>query len=976
MPWHIISIGDEAYLYQIFQFLSMLNSPGTSLYQNLGLVGGLIGLMLVLVQAVSSAGRQMNMGALLVGVVFFMVLFGQSTQVELEDYHTGRTDIVNGVPLGTAILGTLVSQGGVELTRIFQQGTAVPGYETLSPDFALNSLAASRALTDGNLCSAGTLACPFYKTFQNYWQKCVIPKYNGLGRATDAQGNLEKGWWNGDPTNTANALSAIDSENQFTMLVDTIHTKDVPPGGGAAVYGMFSTQSCQTVYSDLQKASQDPVVLGSLASAVLAAAHQKIDPSTGVNALITQADTMISSGYGALNNNAAAGQTGGVVASLQQSTTDAQNMMLNAVAWHVKRNAEISGAISPADIANAAVIEQSAQARNVNFASEQSLFTRTLNATLTFFEGVAYGLAPFVAFLIPMGAVGIKFLTRYLQLLLWIFLWLPLMSFVNLFEIMSVLRQMNALAPSLGNGPLTGMVGILQTQYAVGDWIAMGGWLSTSVIGLSGMIVFGSIAAFQSIANAAHGPDTIDSSSLAPSVISSAPMMSVGNQYSSSGGQGLMRTGAGDIQLSAGSGYAAATSFKHSETIKELRGLGMTAQQAEKATYSSAKQWIAGVQAGDIKSAAITKATQAGNTSTESAAQRETATTGKSADVKASIGDQVRFTEGVRGDASAGLQVLGDGAKVDAYTGAENSTTAGINASVGGASSVQSASDHSQMSQATSQSTEGASKSHSLSDSVTTGSSSSTSAGHESNVSSAWSNKAEHALADMKTYEQMNSQQASFAATATVTGQQVAEGLSRNESAFNSVRSAVNDLGGGETFSRLNDQLAQQFPDPREREAVASMSTLQDLSQHSPNMAVREEATQALVKGMIAVNPEIGSSMGSGATSFLNESHSSFQHQVESATSNVSDQASVASNFDTGGRPHVGGAFNSSMAHGIDAHEKSNSAQIDTLSDSGSVAVRTDGSGDMNKLATERKAASKESLTKVVLDGVHPPHRP
>lgn len=961
MPWHIIAIGDEAYLYQIFQFLSMLNSPGTSLYQNLGMLGALIGLMLVLVQAVSSAGRQMNMGSLLVGVVFFMVLFGQTTQVELEDYHTGRTDIVDGVPLGTAILGTLVSQGGVELTRIFQQGTAVPGYETLSPDFALNALSASRALTDGNLCSTSSQACPFYKTFQTYWQKCVIPKYNGLGRATDAQGNLEKGWWNGDPTNSANALDVIDSENQYTQLTDEIHTKNSPPGGGPATYGQFSTQSCQTVYADLKSAAKDPSIVGSLASSVLAAAHQKVDPSASVDVMIAQAETMLSNAYGALNNNAASGSTGPVVASLQQTTTDAYNAMINAVAWHVKRNAEISGAISPADIANAAIVEQSAQQRNVNFASEQSLFTRTLNATLTFFEGVAYGLAPFVAFLIPMGAVGLKFLTRYLQLLLWIFLWLPLMSFVNLFEIMSVLRQMNALAPSLGNGPLTGMVGILQTQYAVGDWIAMGGWLSTSVIGLSGMIVFGSIAAFQSIANAAHGPDTIDSSTLAPEVASAAPMLSVGNQYSSSGGQGLMRTGAGDIQLSAGSGYAAATSFKHSETIKELRGLGMTAQEADKATYQSTKQWIAGVQAGDIKSAAITKATQAGNTSTESAAHRVTAATGKGADVKASIADHVKATEGFDIGIGAGLQ---------------NTTTAGINASVGGTSSILSAADHSKTHQASSQSTEAASKQHGLSDTVTTGSTSSTSAGHDSNVSRAWASKAEHALADMKTYEQMNSQQASFAATATVTGQQVAQGLPGNESAFNSVRSAVTELGGGDRFNQLNDQLAHQFPDQREREAVASMSTLQDLSQHSPNMAVREEATQALVKGMIAVNPEIGSSMGSGATSFLNESHASFQQQVESATGQVGQQVSGAAQFHVGGQPHAGSAFNSSLAHGVEDHEKSNSDKINTLADAGAGAVRADASNDLHHLADERKAASKESLTKVVLDGVHPPHLP
>jgi len=962
MPWTIYSIGDEAYLYQIFQFLSMLNSPGTSLYAQLGLMGALIGLMLVLVQAVSSAGKQMNLGSLAVGICMFMVLFGQSTSVELIDYHTGRTDIVSGVPLGTAMLGTLVSQGGVELTNLFQQGTAVPGQETMAPDYALTALAASRALTDGNICAASNAACPFVKTLTTYWSKCVVPKYNGVGQGTDSSGNPITGWWNGDPSQTQDAIGAIDSENQFVMLTDELNSLNTPSGGGTPVYGQQSTQTCQQVYADIKKASTDQSVLGGLSGMVLAAANQTVDPTTAVSAQITQAETMFSSAYGSLNNSAAAGTSsnnGTVTTALQTAASSAQQLMLNAVAVHAKKDAEISGAISPSDMANAAIIEQAAQERNAKFAAEQSLFARTLQATMTFFEGVTYGLAPFVAFLIPMGAIGAKFLARYLQLLLWIFLWLPLMSFVNLFEIMSVLRQMNALAPARGNGPLIGMVGILQTQYSVGDWIAMGGWLSTSVIGLSGMIVFGSVAAFTSIASAAHGPETIDASAIAPEVVSQAPVMSVGSTFSSSGGAGLMRTGAADITFSAASGLSSQISERHSQVVTELEGLGMSHTRAEGMDYASAKQYVDGVKAGTTSTSGISKGTTATNGASEASADANNTSKQKSATTTAGVSDTL--------SASVGVEVFGSGAK--------NTASANIGASLNGAASTGDSRTHT--------GTEKADLNHQEQTDTRRGASSETTAGVTNTASQSstngnsenWSARAEKTLSDMKSLDEMKSEQSSFGASATVSGQQIAEALPQNSAAFNEVRSAVTQLGGGSQYELLNSQLEGQFPDAQQRAAVASMSTLQAMSiDQTRTPEVRAEATQALISGMTAANPEVGSSMSSSATSFLNDSGSrqSISQQVSSVGSKVDSSTSASSSLSLGGHPSSGG-LNSSIENTVNQQVDNGAQRVRDLHTAGESAVNADGTSDLSQKAEAREAAHDRGLASVVFKGVAPP---
>ena len=112
----IYSIGDEAYLYKIFQFLAMLNSSGTTLYGRLGLLAALIGLILVIVALITSGGKRFEIGSYLIAIVLFLVFF-QPTNVELIDFYTGRTDIVQDVPLGTA-LAFLLSAVGVSLPEL------------------------------------------------------------------------------------------------------------------------------------------------------------------------------------------------------------------------------------------------------------------------------------------------------------------------------------------------------------------------------------------------------------------------------------------------------------------------------------------------------------------------------------------------------------------------------------------------------------------------------------------------------------------------------------------------------------------------------------------------------------------------------------------------------------------------------------------------------------------------------------------
>ena len=513
----IYSIGDEAYLYKIFQFLAMLNSSGTTLYGRLGLLAALIGLILVIVALITSGGKRFEIGSYLIAIVLFLVFF-QPTNVELIDFYTGRTDIVQDVPLGTALVGDVVSQAGTAIIKLFQTGLSEPGAAELPPQYALDALMAYRNLSNQtNFCGgSGQTLCKWTRTFQSYVSSCVVPEYRMNG-----------GWWNGDPLTAPNMLDALGGIRMGFVTYDYLGNID------AATTSTGQVSNCENTYADLQSAVNAPnsKVMAEIAGQM----GLPTPPNTSTDAALTQAFNVFLRNA-ARGPAASSGANNTLAGKLTQAAEDSQQSMLNAVGANLLARGITVADANAGQVGEAQLIESASQQRNVQFAAKSSLFTRTMRATMTFFEGTIYGLAPFLAFLIPLGAPGFRYAGRYLSLLAWLFLWMPLLSFVNLFEVMSVLRQMDALLPAIGNAPLISAVGLNQIEYTVSDWIGIGGYLTTAVVGLSGMLVFGAIAGFSSLAAEAGTPSSVPAASLAPDVLSNAPPIQRGSMVASAGG--------------------------------------------------------------------------------------------------------------------------------------------------------------------------------------------------------------------------------------------------------------------------------------------------------------------------------------------------------------------------------------------------------------------------------------------------------
>ncbi|NMU72427.1 hypothetical protein HKA89_27115, partial [Vibrio parahaemolyticus] len=93
----------------------------------------------------------------------------------------------------------------------------------------------------------------------------------------------------------------------------------------------------------------------------------------------------------------------------------------------------------------AVMVNQAIEQRNTQWAAEQTLFQSIVRPMMTFFEGFIYAITPLMAFVIALGQIGMRMAGKYLLILLWIQLWMPVMAIINLYIHLTVAGKMSAL---------------------------------------------------------------------------------------------------------------------------------------------------------------------------------------------------------------------------------------------------------------------------------------------------------------------------------------------------------------------------------------------------------------------------------------------------------------------------------------------------------------------------------------------------
>ena len=541
----IYSIGDSAFLAQILNSLAMIT--GTGDFEQLVAIGLVLGLFIMGVQCVMSGTRQFNLHQVFLGFLCYLCMFGPSVTVHIEDAYTGQVRTVDNVPVGAGVAGTLISNIGYGVTQLFEQGYGdVDRMTEHSFGDALKSLNAVRAIAyDASILNAASQSLgagsDLRKSLDNYIRECTMVKI------VVGQGTPEEVYGGG--------LNALAFQN-------TIYGTEVYlPGNNAAK--LDCSAAWQQLKPRFEQAMQDPRTV---------AAVNRLAGSMDAQGQVQTTYDRITDALHALNVT-------------QISARDYVNV---AVLEPIYRRSAQGFYNDMGDSASAVMINQAIEQRNTQWAAEQSMFLSTVRPLMAFFEGFIYAITPIMAFMIVMGAFGMAMITKYFQVVVWVQLWMPVLSIVNLFILMGARNQFASIVTdpmsfyTLNNGSQ-----ILQ------NWIATGGMLAAATPMIALFLVTGSTYAFTSLTNRMGGGDHVNEKIASPDMVKPAEILSMMPQATSSAVGGVAATGSVIPTLDIGQGLQ--NNVTAAETNKKAASDALAKSIVNQASESKMHNVLAGL---------------------------------------------------------------------------------------------------------------------------------------------------------------------------------------------------------------------------------------------------------------------------------------------------------------------------------------------------------------------------------------------
>lgn len=560
----IYSIGDAAFLEQILIAVSMLT--GTGDFERMVGIGLLLGVLMIAVQSIFQGARQINWQQVFIGFLLYMLMFGPSALVKIEDVYSGHVRVVANVPIGVAAPGAMFSNVGYGITRLFELS-----YSVISPGLTNSSYAESlkllneirRRANDPGLFMAlnealGGGYVDFRRSWHNYIRECTLTKID-LG----------------------------DSAGDQKMSIDEIMTKPVTE----ALRFTSSLYGTRLYLEPGNSSGRDLTCTdawGQLEGAMTAINDPRV--ATALMRLVSSS----SGGAGGMGPGGLPvtdfSKVNGALHALGQTMTQAQSYLQLAVLEPLYYEAAQGRYQDQLDFSSAMMINQALQQRNTQWAAEQSMFMTVVRPMLTFFEGFVYAITPFAAFIIVMGSFGMQLAGKYLQTILWIQLWMPVLSITNLFIHMSASGEITARHAS----QLESFYALSSSSEVLQHWIATGGMLAAATPIISLFIVTGSSYAMTSIAQKVGGGDFVDEKVQSPDIVRQGALMDNKAAYAHnamsgslvSGAEGLISTLSLGSQLGSSVSSARALQSQSAQAFQNTLGRGFSDDVSHEQAYS------------------------------------------------------------------------------------------------------------------------------------------------------------------------------------------------------------------------------------------------------------------------------------------------------------------------------------------------------------------------------------------------------
>lgn len=603
----IYSIGSSAYLKEII--MAVTSIIGTGGFSKLIQSGLLLGVLIMAFQTLFNGGKPVAVHQIAVSGLLFALMFGPTVDVAIEGVYDGQSHAVADVPIGIALPGSLVSQVGYGLTEMFETAFSSPSGATsgygltdgagyadalkMLMEIRRNGNNADLLSTIDSVGTGGTNN--FRGSWDNYIRECTAMKID----LNDI--SIEQIYNEGDH------MDGLKFESE---LFGTVITHN----------GATQTLSCTAAFAALEAWTTSVVASEEVKSAI---GRQIGLHSTGGHGSLAEPDT---DAFVAAN---------GALGALSQSATGAQQYIQTAILEPIFHQAMSGRYRDIHDFSASTMINQALQQRNVQWAAEQTIFMSIVRPMITFIEGFAYAITPFMAFIIVLGAFGMKLAIKYGQMLLWIQLWLPVLAITNFFLYMVASSELAQL-----DNATTSFYELHQAGERLGYWVSVGGMLAAATPILTLVLLTGSTYAMTSLAQKMGGSDHVDEKQMAPDVLRQGAVMDQVSMQSSGTMTGRSNTGSEtfmpNLQLSE-----ALQSSKQSSSQEMQQASSTLLGSAVKSFSSSDSQQISNSRAEALNQSLQSSNTQA-HSALESAATQWREDHGVSEDYQSNV--QAMFT--------------------------------------------------------------------------------------------------------------------------------------------------------------------------------------------------------------------------------------------------------------------------------------------------------------------------------------------
>lgn len=561
MQFEIHALGDASWVYFVINAVSSITGYGT-----LGALGAMLGLLGMAFSGITSkSGPQLDVAWIMLSFVMFYAFFiPRADRVIIAEVNPPshlvqpRTYVVDNVPMGLAVVGTVVTKIGLSLAQEYDTtfGSVTDTERVLTGAVGANirRIADLRMMQDLSFTdSSGTFALN-RKNMAYYMAGCTVP-------------GIAMGHMTYEKVMAGTSETGTDVEGLLSRI------KYAHPARRTEFFkadGSMEILDCSQAYDRLVAAMTGPDGFG---KGLAQALHERGRGASPDQAYDSMAQTFQKFGYDA---------------------QDLQTFAMANVMHSVYLTAVMGDSSNRHNQAMTMMVEQAMAQRNAQFAGEESMFVALLRPSVSFFEALFYGLAPIIAFLIPLGPMGLKLVGKYMMFTIWVVLYFPLLAIIGAFGDTQFYGAMEALK-DVALTPHGSMMVLKEAQNTLGT-VSL---LAAAVPQLALAILMGGPVAMSALAGRMQGGDMIDEKLASPSAGQIGAGVSAAPMFTGTSGGGVVQNGAPlqtyslqdaltqNVSSSKTEQAQAAESFSSSvsSTIASLKSAQNSSQYATDANY-------------------------------------------------------------------------------------------------------------------------------------------------------------------------------------------------------------------------------------------------------------------------------------------------------------------------------------------------------------------------------------------------------